>query len=196
MQTKVTTELKKLLDELLEKRDELSQKQIIDKVNQFLKDNENAPELEALKDREEVLEPVIENLKEYYYIDDVDTIWNNDDNTPIDDYRREEFNYFSSKQESEQFKIKQDLFRKIIRVRDFVNDGWKFDPIKMQNQDEWNYSIIDIDSDGFIDSYNKSGDESNNDQIFALPLTFENEEKAELFRKYVTDEEIKTFLLI
>lgn len=186
--------MKEQINEIINNMNQLSYNQIREKLSDIV-NNLNQKE-EVTKEKEKVLQPIIERANDYFYIDDTEIVWNEDNYSHIDDDRVEKFNYFLSEAEAEEFKVRQDLFRKVIRVRDFVNGEWKFDVVKMQNKDEWDYYIIDIDSDGFIDSYNKEGGDWNNDQIFALPLTFESEEKLELFRKYVTDEEIKTFLLI
>lgn len=162
-------EIEREIIKLNEERDNLSYK--IKELN-----------YELNKNKQHFIERKLYN--NYYVItDDYNLTYSieKDSSTYIDDSYYNDFNYFHTEQEAIKYLNHIKLSLKILRARDFVNDGWKPDYELRQFN-----SLITLSS-----TFNVAVDYSLEESF----LIFKNNIAVNEFRKLITDEEIIEFLL-
>lgn len=115
--------------------------------------------------------------QDYYMVDyDFTIISQPYNNESIDSELFEIYNFFKTKEEAEKMSVLTKNFYKVIYYLKAVNGDWKPD---LENVN-WIIFFEDYVKKNLLFSYS--------------PLSFKSEESLDLFREYVTDEEIKLFL--
>lgn len=129
------------------------------------------------------LESIIKRLenKKYFYINGFEIANELDCFNTFDSKLFNNFNYFATKEDAKKMKIKQDLFRKILLTRNFVTKKESIGYL------EGGVVLPYI----FLDEGGRICVDYSKDSHF---LQFSNMEQLELFRKYISDDEIKQFL--
>lgn len=170
------------LQKQIESHNQLVSQQMLELQQLLLQQNNKIKETLKEKNVQELVIGERKQDKQYYvintYNNDIKNHVNNFDH--VDKRLYESFNYFQDKNEAERYLRLSYLNNKMIRIRNYVNDGWfpdnpSFFIINLYEGDKEDYNIFDGSSS-------------------TSPLFFETKTQAQQFEKLVDREELIKYL--